>query len=188
MDSEILRKVQQRVSAIKVPFIKSLHSFSDIPDGFKPWESGLSPSALYNCSLSGRKSMKLKSPEVKWMSIKRWVTKTPEGIDLPDGVYLSIKRKEEFIAFPHAHFDKKEFILMMFPYGNVWSQSAPDVPITEQWLWSEVNNQLIFEALMLRDAARPIHGYFKSCYDYMVANPDQIGIHLKRKRRENATD
>jgi hypothetical protein len=128
--------------------------------------------------------MKLKTPEVKWMSIKRWVTKTPVGIDLPAGVYLSIKRKEEFVAAPNPHFDKKEFILMMFPYGNVWSQSAPDVPIDEQWLWSEAGTQLIFEALLHRDAARPVIGYFQSCHEYMVGNPDQIGIHLKRKKKD----
>ena len=126
--------------------------------------------------------MKLKTPEVKWMSIKRWVTKTPEGIDLTPGVFLSIKRKEEFIAAPDPHFDKKEFILMMFPYGNVWSQSAPDVPITEDWLWSEVGGQLIFEALLMRDAAHPIIGYFQSCHKYMEQNPDQIGIHQKRQK------
>jgi len=185
MGLENLIKVQQQVSDMKVPFVKALHSFTGIPNEFKPWESGLSPSALYNCSLACRKDMKLKTPEVKWMSIKRWVTKTPEGINLPDGVYLSIKRKEEFITSPNPHFSKKEFIIMMFPYGNTWSQSAPDVPITEQWLWSEAGNQLIFEALMLRDAARPVKGYFLNCYNYVTNNPDQIGIHLKRKRKES---
>ena len=178
-----LLETQNKVNNILIPRIASLHSFSGIPDGFLPWESGLSPSALYNCSLSCRKKMKLKTPEVKWMSIKRWVTKTPNGVNLPPGVYLSIKRKEEFIALPQPYFSKKEFILMMFPYGNVWSQSSPDVPITEDWLWSETDGQLIFEALMLRDAARPINEYFKSCYGYMESNPDQIGIHLKRKRK-----
>jgi len=169
MEAEILQKVQQRVSGVRTPFIKSLHSFQDVPDDFRPWECGLSPSALYNCSLTCRKQMRLKTPEVKWMSIKRWVTRT-----------------QEFVAAPNPHFDKKEFILMMFPYGNVWSQSAPDVPITEDWLWSEAGGQLIFEALMLRDAARPVAGYFQSCNRYMSDNPDQIGIHLKRKKKDMA--
>ena len=183
MEADILKKVQQKVSEIQVPWIESLHSFKKVPSDFKPWDSGLSPSALYNCSLSLRKLMKLKTPEVKWMSIKRWVTKTPEGIDLPPGVYLSIKRKEEFMASPLPHFDKKEFILIMFPYGNVWSQSAPNIPITEEWLWSEANGKLILEALLMRDAARPVNGYFQACYQYMNENPDQIGIHLKRKKK-----
>jgi hypothetical protein len=182
MDAETLGKVQQQVSLIKVPFIKALHSFSGIPEEFKPWESGLSPSALYDCSLACRKRMGLKTPEVKWMSIKRWVTKTPEGVYLPDGTYLSIKRREEFSALPHPHFDKKEFILMMFPYGNVWSQMAPNSPITEEWMWSEIDEKSIFESLVERDAAMPIIGYFQSCYEFMNKNPDQIGIHLKRKR------
>lgn len=179
-------KVQERISSIKIPWLQHLHSFPEIPEDFRPWESGLSPSALYNCSLSCRKQMRIKTPEVKWMSIKRWVTTTPGGIHLPAGVYLSIKRRETFMAMPGENsrpfFEKKTFILMMFPYGNVWSQKAPDEPITEEWLWSEQNGAPILEALMRKDAARPLIGYFKSCYDFMLNNPDQIGIHLKRKR------
>ena len=184
MDSIALANVQQRVNQIRVPRIERLHAFDGVPKDFKPWESGLSPSALYNCSLSCRKKMKIKTPEVKWMSIKRWVTTTPGGVALPPGVYLSIKRRENFVAFPTPHFDKKQFVLMMFPYGNVWSQRAPDEPITEEWLWSEDSDMTILEALMRRDAAFPVQGYFKSCLQYMKSNPDQIGIHLKRKKRD----
>jgi len=180
-----LVKIQQMVSGIRTPFIKSLHLFKDVPKEFHPWESGLSPSALYNCSLACRKKMKLKTPETKWMSIKRWVSITPGGIKLPDGVFLSIKRKEEFIPSPNPHFDKKEYVLMMFPYGNVWSQKAPDVPIDEPWLWEDSGGGvMVLEALMRRDAAKPVDGYFASCHQYMIENPDQIGIHLKRKKKD----
>lgn len=183
MDGEALSRVQQRVSAVHTPWIESLHAFAGVPNDFKPWDSGLSPSALYNCSLGCRKAMRLKTPEVKWMSVKRWVSVTPAGVTLPAGVYVSIKRREEFVAFPSPHFAKTEFTLVMFPYGNVWSQQSPGVPITEEWLWSKTGDMLIFEALMQRDAAKPVKGYFQSCWKYMGENPEQIGIHLKRKKR-----
>jgi hypothetical protein len=182
MDPDALMKIQQKVSKIVVPYIKSLHLFNKAPD-FRPWECDLSPSALYNCSLACRKQMKIKTPEVKWMSIKRWVTTTPTGIVLPPGVYYSIKRKEEFSPVPLAHFIKKEYVVMMFPYGNVWSQKEPNMPITEEWLMSELNEKFILESLIMRDAAHPLIGYFESCQRFMIDNPDQIGIHLKRKRR-----
>jgi len=129
--------------------------------------------------------MKIKTPEVKWMSIKRWVSTTPEGIILPPGVFLSIKRHEDYVALPTPHLAKQEYTLLMFPYGNVWSQKTPGVPIDENWIWSESKGKLILEALMRKDAAFPVQGYFKSCYEYMIANPDQIGIHLKRKRKDD---
>ena len=188
MNAEEQARVQHAVSTIRIPFFPSLHVFREVPKSFRPWESGLSPSALYNCSLACRKRAKLKTPETKWMSIKRWVTMTPEAqITLPPGVYLSIKRKEEFVPSPSPHFDKKEYVLMMFPYGNVWSQQKPDVPITEEWLWQETGGMTILEALMRRDAAQPLPGYFASCHRYMIENPDQIGIHLKRKKKDSAT-
>jgi hypothetical protein len=190
MDIEALKRVQQAVEAIKTPFIKSLHEFKNVPKDFRPWTCGLSPSALYNCSLACRKRMGFKTPEVKWMSIKRWVTTTPEGVVLPPGVFLSIKRKEEFIPLPKPHFVKTEFVLLMFPYGNVWSQKAPDVPIDEEWIWSTESDQkrTVFESLMMKDAANPIEGYFESCNEYMLNNPDQIGIHLKRKRKSEGSN
>lgn len=178
-----MNELQQRVNEISIPWIKSLHIFKNVPKDFKPWESNLSPSALYSCSLPHRKSMGHKAHEVKWMSVKRWVTQTPSGITLPPGVCLSIKRKEEFVAMPIPKFQKKEFMLMMFPYGNVWSQISSGDPITEEWLFSESGGKLILEILMLKDAAKPVVKYFESCYKYMLANPDQIGIHLKRKQR-----
>lgn len=184
MDSSTLTNVQQRVNQIRTPWFERLHAFPGVPREFRPWDSGLSPSALYNCSLSCRKRIRLRTPEVKWMSIKRWVTVTPDGVTLPPGVYYSVKRRENFVALPNPHFEKKQFVLMMLPYGNVWSQVSPDVPITDEWLWSEDEGMLNLEHLMRRDAAYPVAGYFKSCHDYMKSNPDQIGIHLKRKRRE----
>jgi hypothetical protein len=183
MDELTRKSLQDRIDDIPILHIKSLHTFDDVPEDFFPWQEKLSPSALYNCGLPCRKKMGLKTPEVKWMSIKRWVTNTPEGIILPAGVYLSIKRKEVFVTEPNPHLEKIEFILMMFPYGNVWSQIDKDTPITEEWLYSEASTgRLMLDELMRKDAAHPIEGYFKSCYEFMVGNPDQIGIHLKRKK------
>jgi hypothetical protein len=180
----MIADIQAEVTQLGVFHVKSLHTFAGVPPEFKPWESGLSPSALYNCSLACRKQVGLKTPEVKWMSIKRWVTTTPGGVDLPPGVYFSIKRKETFCAIPKPHFEKKEFVLMMFPYGNVWSQREQDVPIDEQWLLSECGGKTVLELLMRKDAAFPVLGYFKSCLDYMRSNSDQLWIHMKRRRRE----
>lgn len=128
--------------------------------------------------------MGIKTPEVKWMSIKRWVTTTPGGIKLPPGTYFSIKRKEKFVPLPKPHFEKVEFVLVMFPYGNVWSQREPDVPIDEEWLFSDVDGMMILELLMRKDAAFPVRGYFKSCHEYMKNNQDQLWIHMKRRRKE----
>lgn len=187
MDLESKLTLQRRVDVIQHFFIQSLHVFPGAPVDFKPWACGLSPSALYNCSLTCRKKMKIKTPEVKWMSIKRWVSSTQSGVNLPSGVFLSIKRHENYVPLPKPHIAKKEYTLLMFPYGNVWSQSSIGIPIDEDWLWSETaDKMLIFEALLRRDAAFPIQGYFKSCYEYMNNNPDQIGIHLKRKKRDEA--
>ncbi len=126
--------------------------------------------------------MRMKTPETKWMSIKRWMSNTPLGYELPEGVYFSIKRKEEFEAIPEPHFEKTEYCLIMFPYGNVWSKRKDGEPITEEWILSK--NGKILSALINRDALHPINGYFKACHEYFLKNPDQIGIHLKRKRKE----
>jgi hypothetical protein len=194
MQPELKAKIQQRVQEIRVPHIRSLHSFPGVPETFKPWECGLSPSALYSCSLTCRKRMKIKTPEVKWMSIKRWVTTTPGGIELPAGVFFSIKRREEYAAVPKPHFVKQEFVLMMFPYGNVWSQRGPDDPITEEWLFEESSGSLILEHLMKKDAAFPVDGYFKSAYQMFKAEDAKrkagqsniLWIHTKRKDKANS--
>jgi len=179
--------IQEAVNNIQVPFFSSLHEFKDVPKSFKPWECNLSPSALYNCSLACRKQKGIKTIETKFMSIKRWISITPEfGITLPPGVYLSIKRKEEFVPSPSPHFNKVEYVLMMFPYGNVWSQKEPEVPIDEKWLWESTGGVTILEALMRKDAAQPLPDYFSSCYKYMKDFPEQIGIHQKRKKKETA--
>ena len=176
-------KIQAAVSAIRPVWIPALHANAELEPDFRPWTCGLSPSALYSCSLACRKRMGIRPPEVKWMSIKRWVGTTPGGIVLPEGVYLSIKRKEEFIPFPEPQMTKKEFTILMMPHGNVWSQREPGVPMDEEWLWSDAGGYTVLEALMRKDSAKPVKGYFKSCHDYMISNPDQIGIHLKRKRK-----
>lgn len=181
MDSDTKAVIQTKVDRIPSFWNSKTHQFPDVPKTYLPWTSNLSPSALYNCSLPCRKKMGIKTFESKWMSIKRWVQVTPYGITLPQGVYLSIKRAEKYVSDPEPKFIKTEYNLVMFPFGNVWSQKAPGVPIDEDWLWSESNGMLILEALMRKDAAHPVIGYFKSTYDYMTKFPDQIGIHLKRK-------
>jgi hypothetical protein len=131
--------------------------------------------------------MGILTPEVKWMSIKRWVTTTPGGIDLPPGSYLSIKRKETFVPLPNPHFEKTNFVLVMFPYGNVWSQKEPNVPIDEKWLFSELDGKTVFEWLAMKDAAFPLIGYFKACMKYMHDNKDQLWIHMKRRRKSTGS-
>lgn len=185
MSPENLAILQQKVDLLKVPFFEKLHINNNVPADFRPWENSISPSALYDCSLKCRKKMKKKTPEVKWISIKRWITTTPSGIRLPSGVYYSIKRKEEYKTDPKPRFDKIEYVLLMFPYGNVWSMYGKEEhPITEDWMFSEQDGKLILEHLMMKDAACPVVDYFELCYKFMVENPDQIGIHLKRKRNE----
>lgn len=127
--------------------------------------------------------MLIRTPEVKWISIKRWMSTTGKGETLPPGVFLAVKRKEEFQPLPKPVFAKTEYTLIMLPYGNVWSQYGKDNPITEEWLLNTHQDMTMLERLIRKDAAHPVHGYFLSCFRYMKDNPDQIGIHLKRKRR-----
>jgi hypothetical protein len=181
MDKEARTRIQQKILRESY-WVDSLHSVGGLPSDFRPWTCGLSPSALYACSLKCRKLAGMKTPETKWMSIKRWVTTTQEGMELPPGVFLSVKRKEQYSAVPQPHFMKTEYILLMFPHGNMWSQVSPGVPFTEEWLWSAEDGLTMFEKLQMRDAAHPLPGYFERVHKYMMENPDQIGIHLKRKR------
>lgn len=183
MDPDLKSKLQQRMSEVHEVWIPALHESPGVPKDFRPWTSMLSPSALYACSLPCRKKAGIKAVEAKWMNIKRWMTSTPSGIQLPPGVFYSVKRKEEYVPLPVPRIDKKEFVLLMFPFGNVWSQRSPGVPIDEPWMWSDAGGKTILEALIEKDAAAPIPGYFRACYDYMMANPDQVGIHLKRKKK-----
>jgi hypothetical protein len=175
--------IQEQINKLKIIYIKKLHDFQDIPKNFKPWESNLSPSALYNCSLTCRKKIGYKTAETKMISLKRWVSVTPSGIMLPTGIYYSVKRKEDYEAYPEPHFKKTDYIIMMFPYGNVWSHRNPNQPITDEWLFSDINGQTILELLMEKDAAYPLVDYFKLCYDFMIDHPDMIGIHQKRAKK-----
>jgi hypothetical protein len=196
MEIEVKNNLQQKINEINIPVIKSLHNFPGVPSGFKPWEVGLSPSALYSCSLTYRKKMKIKTPEVKWISIKRWVTVTPSGIQLPSGVFFSIKRKEDYVPFPKPHFVEKDYVLMMFPYGNVWSQKAPNEPITEEWLFEEVEGTTILEVLMKKDAAHPVVGYMPAIHKIfkqeeekqLAGKPSILWIHTKRRDKLNSTN
>lgn len=76
----------------------------------------------------------------------------------------------------------------MMPYGNVWSQTEPDVPIDESWLFSEKDGALMLEHLMRKDAANPLREYFKLCLNYMENNQDQLWIHMKRRKKDIPPD
>ncbi len=181
MDVETRLSIQQRISK-ETYWREDIHRVSSLPPDFLPWTCGLSPSALYQCGLKCRKKSGVKTPETKWMSIKRWVTASGDGVELPPGSFYSVKRHERFAARPTPHFEKTTYILLMFPHGNCWSQVSPGVPITDEWLWTDDGEYTMFERLLMRDAAHPLPGYFERVHQYMLDNPDQIGIHLKRKR------
>jgi hypothetical protein len=185
MEQNARHNIQQKLSSLKVPYDSELHNFKNVPSNFKPWTCDLSPSALYNCSLSCRKKLKIKTPEVKWMSIKRWVTVTPSNFCLPEGVFYSVKRREEFITEPKPHFAKREYAILMMPYGNVFPSLEDGNPITDEWLFSERLGKLNIEYLIEHDVKNPLREYFQLCHDYMASNPDQIGIHLKRQKNAN---
>lgn len=184
MEKPELEALQKKVDLVKIPWFEELHRVRGLPKDFRPWRLSLSPSALYTCGIGNRKKMGLKAVEAKWMSIKRWSTITTLGINLPEGVYFSIKRHEGFVHDPYPYFKKTEFVLLMFPYGNVWSQINVGMPITEEWMWAESGKKLMLERLVEKDAANPIKGYFEAVNEYYKENPDQVGIHLKRKRND----
>jgi hypothetical protein len=184
MDNSTKEKIQQQVDSVNDQYILNIN-VAGVPKDFKAWTSGMSPSAMYSCSLHCRKKLKLKTPEVKWMSVKRWSQYSPSGIKLPDGVYLSVKRLETYAAYPAPELSKTEYIILMFRYGNVWSQYSSILPITEEWMWSKNQTGMSnFESLMKKDYSVPINNYTAVCYRYYVDNPDQMGIHLKRKRND----
>lgn len=176
--------LQSKIDSIDVTRYVGAHKFPDVPVDFFPWKNEISPSALYNCALPLRKQSKIKTPETKWTSIKRWTTVTPNGIKLPEGVYYSVKRSDTFMSDPEPRFEKIEYSLILLPYGNVITHFAPETPMTEQLLFMDVDGKTTLERLLDHDVEKPIAGYFKSVLKYMNENPDQIGIHLRRKNRE----
>lgn len=152
-----------------------------VPLGWTPWASGLSPSALYGCTIPCRKALKHKIHEAKWVSIKRWMNFTAEGIELPTGCYFSMRRKEGFEALPHPRLVKTDYVVLMFPFGNVFSLNNGE-PITEEWLWSENNGKLNYEILHEKDSEEPLPGYIMSSYRYAIHHPELLGIHLKKRK------
>jgi hypothetical protein len=182
MENEMKTKLQQRMQELKITWFPSLHKNEKLPENFRPWTSNLSPSALYNCSLKCRKNMGLPVPETKWKSIKRWHSVTENSIELPIGVYISSKRSEEFKPLPDPHYEKQTYSLLMLPYGNVWSMFKDGTPFDINNIFNIVEGKTIIEHLMIKDAANPIEGYFSSVYAYLLKNPNQVGIHLKRKK------
>jgi len=176
-------KLQEMLTNINVTFNPTRHIFEGVDASWKPWLANLSPSALYNCSLVCRKALKMKTPETKWVSLKRWIQTTPSGYKLPEGVFLSIKRKEVFVSTPTPHFEKIDHLILMFPYGNVWPLTDTGKPITEDYLLGQISGRPRLLDMMDHDAENPLTEYFKLCKEFMDQNPDQIGIHLKRKRK-----
>lgn len=182
------KALKEKISKITIPLRPEIYE-PPVPLDFVPWEVDLSPSALYTCSVGCRKSAGMKTPELKWISVKRWVNISPTGsVPLPPGCYLSIKRRETFEAFPAPKFKKEDYMLVMLPYGNIVFTDLEGKPFEESYLWIESNGITNFESLLENDINNPLPGYFQSCYDYMQKNPDQIGIHLKRKKPSMSED
>jgi hypothetical protein len=163
-----------------------------VPEDFIPWESGLSPSLLYSCSLPLRKKYGMKAPEVKWISIKRWISETSSGMKLPEGVFYSVKRQENFHAFPSPKFEKTEYVIIMTPNGNVTLKNREDEPLKEKDLWSQSENgEMYIEEIIRKDSESPIRGYIESCYSLFKSELEKensgkdsiLWIHTKRKKK-----
>ncbi|NBW00069.1 MAG: hypothetical protein EBR67_11320, partial [Proteobacteria bacterium] len=116
---QISKSFKERIKNITIPMLPEAYS-DGVPHTFIPWEANLSPSALYNCSVACRKAAGHKTPELKWVSVKRWVNITPAGVTLPNGCFLSVKRRETFEAMPRPKFIKQDYVLLLMPYGNLF--------------------------------------------------------------------
>ncbi len=188
MDRAEFSSIQQKMYKTHI----EVHRTNGVPKDFIPWESGLSPSVLYGCSLPLRKKAGIKAPEVKWISIKRWVTDTPSGIKLPEGVYYSVKRQEKFFASPSPRFEKIEYVIIMAPNGNVILKNRLEEPLTEKDLWDvSSSGETYMEEILRKDKEKPIIGYIESCFKmYQIELEKQnsgkesvLWIHTKRKKK-----
>jgi hypothetical protein len=179
---KINKETRERVGALTIPLRPDVYE-NGVPLNFIPWEVDLSPSALYTCSVTCRKLLGHKTPELKWISVKRWVTLTPAGVTLPPGCYLSIKRRESFEAIPRPKFVKQDYILLLMPYGTVFFGDGEGRPLSEPDIWLQTGSgRTYFEEMLEKDINNPLPGYFKTCHTYFANNPEQVGIHLKRKK------
>lgn len=181
MDSTLLQNIQKRIMGLNPANINERLKIAGVPYGWTPWTSGLSPSALYGCTIPCRKAAKQKIHEAKWVSIKRWMNITASGVELPPGCYFSMRRKEGFEARPSPRLVKTDFIILMFPYGNVYSLNDGE-PITEEWMWTETNGKYNYEYLHAKDSEEPLNGYIMASYKYAIHHPELLGIHLKKRK------
>jgi len=180
-DQTTLENVQKRIMNLIPTGLNERLKASGVPYGWAPWSSGLSPSALYGCTIPCRKAAKQKILESKWVSIKRWMDMTSYGLELPSGCYFSMRRKEGFEAFPEPKLVKTDYVILMFPYGNVFAINGSE-PITEDWVWQEVEGKLNFERLYEQDSNNPLPGYIMTAYKYAMHHPELLGIHLKKRK------
>lgn len=180
IDKNALLSIQERIMGLNPKGVQDRIKAAGVPYGWTPWTSGLSPSALYGCTIPCRKALKLKIHEAKWVSIKRWMNITASGIELPPGCYFSMRRKEGFEALPHPRLVKTDFVVLMFPFGNVFALNGSD-PITEDWMWTENNGKLNFELLHEKDSEEPLANYIMASYKHAIHHPELLGIHLKKR-------
>lgn len=187
--NEYIETVQPKINSIEV----KLSVPKTLPKEWIPWESGLSPSALYARSLTCRKKAGIKTSEVKWSSIKRWNVETPTGVRLPAGTYYAVKRHESFVPFPKPSLVKRDFVIIFCPNGNVFysqktSESGGLIPITEDWLYSVENGMMNIERLLYVDCEKPVPGYIESAYKNFLEEKEKadrgeetsLWIHMKR--------
>lgn len=171
--------LQEKMDQIQLRKLTGNFGHGDVPEDFLPWMEDISPSALYSCSLPLRKKVGKKTPETKWKNMKRWSEQLSTGEFLPDGIYISEKRQELFVPSPIPKFEKIHHVLVLLPYGNVFivsNGSEPDILNVE-------NGEIVLQTMINEDSKNPLPGYFKSCFDYKVQNPDQVGIHWKRMKK-----
>lgn len=171
--------LQEKMNRIQFRKLSGDFGQGDVPSDFIPWMADISPSALYSCSLPLRKKVGKKTPETKWKNMKRWSEQLSTGEFLPDGVYISEKRQELFVPVPTPKFEKIHHILILLPYGNVEIISGG----VESDILEDGKDDLRLQEMIDNDANNPLPGYFKSCFDYKIQNPDQIGIHWKRMKK-----
>lgn len=181
IDDILLQNIQKKIMDLIPLNANERLKAAGVPYGWTPWTSGLSPSALYGCTIPCRKAQKQKILEAKWVSIKRWMNITASGIELPPGCYFSMRRKEGFEALPVPRLIKIDYVVFMFTYGNVVTLNDGE-PITEDWAWTETDGKMNYERLHEKDGMSPLPGYIISSYKYAMHHPELLGIHLKKRK------
>ena len=169
IDDILLQNIQKKIMDLIPLNANERLKAAGVPYGWTPWTSGLSPSALYGCTIP------------KWVSIKRWMNITASGIELPPGCYFSMRRKEGFEALPVPRLIKIDYVVFMFTYGNVVTLNDGE-PITEDWAWTVTDGKMNYERLHEKDGMNPLPGYITSSYKYAMHHPELLGIHLKKRK------